>query len=1209
MKNWLGKYSFLLLSILSTLVFSGYFFELKSTHHFKQVAAFQQAFLNQEKKLTHFLHRQQKQLLADHLILQKAQTNSPFYLHLYQHDSLIFWNTNELPIPALSDISFPKEGLIHLKNGWYYAKTSTRNHTKLCVSFLIKRDYSYENTHLKNEFCPPFNVGFQADIDSRHTTKNAITNQNGDFLFSITPPPTQEITPFSSAILLFLLLFSFCSFLAFLYRVLRHHLFQAKLITILAVVVVRVSMLKLHWASVFNDIPSFQATLYGTNEWLPNFFDYLLSIVLLYFLVLLLCDLIFKHPTFFSRLLLKFSLVILLFGAWFFILYLNKGLIENSSIPLAIDRLFTLNLYSIFAIASIALLYYTFFLFLIEVIQLFQWNGTTQKRLFAYTLIGCGLYTIIDYYIGFQLLVASACLTILMVGGVSYCFKKRRVIQVGFILIFLFLFSLVSAITFSTFISKKEVIEREVVANKLASEQDIVAELEYLKVKVKLQQEPLLLKAINAPQTVEFSTIEKQLEDNIFTQFWERYELSFNLVDTSGFALVNMSAWQQNLANEWNSIRKQHGQLSEIDSTLYFIKDYTQQISYIIRLPILTSSGKQGLFFAVLKSKKIPEEIGFPRLLLSANANVFESVENYSIAKYHNNRLVTKYGRFNYPTTFLALKSWQKNSAHSYSFDQYAHFVLKKSKSDQLILSSKDISWVTIGSWVSYFFAFYGLFLTPFLFRFRASKSWRRTLTLAVKIQLVLVGLVALTLLIFGWGSGLFMRDQYLDFTKLMMRQKMNSVELEMRSKWANKNQFHKTTDGNQLNYYLQNVAKVFATDINFYDTKGFLLASSRPKVFHAGLLSEQINPMAKQALFNQAKSEFMHNEQIGNLDFASNYLPFYANNGKLLGVLNLQHFGQQIDLQHQIQQFLVAIINVFMLLLAVSVVLAISLSSWLTAPLRLLQDSFSKLRFDKTNQQLTYAKDDEIGDLVKEYNGKLLELEKTADQLAKSERESAWREMAKQVAHEIKNPLTPMKLSAQQLMRTFEADDPNAKAKITKVAQSMIEQIDALTTIANEFAHFAKMPAPKMETIDLIPILENVVEVNRIETCDFEIELSLTSALILGDKDQMLRTFNNLIKNAIQAIPADKQGCINIRVTNEASSLHVEMEDNGIGILPDEQSKLFVPYFTTKSSGTGLGLAMVKQIIENHTGTISFQSTPKSGTIFTIVLPMLRKV
>lgn len=285
------------------------------------------------------------------------------------------------------------------------------------------------------------------------------------------------------------------------------------------------------------------------------------------------------------------------------------------------------------------------------------------------------------------------------------------------------------------------------------------------------------------------------------------------------------------------------------------------------------------------------------------------------------------------------------------------------------------------------------------------------------------------------------------------------------------------------------------------------------------------------------------------------------------------------------------------MLLLAISIVLAIFISNWVTAPLRLLQDNFSKIRFGKHNQQISYNKEDEIGALVKDYNKKLEELEFTAQQLAQSERESAWREMAKQVAHEIKNPLTPMKLSLQQLLRVYDPNDPESEKKVKKVADSIIEQIDALTKIANEFSNFAKMPRPEEVTMDLLPIIKNVSEVFRQEAnCEITIETTLKTVNVRADKDQMIRTFNNLIKNAIQAIPENKEGKIRIEIKKEEKLFLIEIEDNGTGIPQDKKPNIFVPYFTTKSAGTGLGLAMVKQIVENHNGTIYFTTKKEKG-------------
>ena len=478
-------------------------------------------------------------------------------------------------------------------------------------------------------------------------------------------------------------------------------------------------------------------------------------------------------------------------------------------------------------------------------------------------------------------------------------------------------------------------------------------------------------------------------------------------------------------------------------------------------------------------------------------------------------------------------------------------------------------------------------------------------MSLAVKIQLVLIGLVFMALLAFGWGSGIFVRDQYNRYTNDVIREKLASVELELKTKLGEKNHLSISTDGNYMEYLLQKFSRVFVTDINLYDPSGFLMASSRPKVFNMGLLSEQMNPSAFYSFHVRNKSEYVHDENIGELNYASAYMPFVNNEGKMLGYLNLQHFGQQKDFEFQIQGFLVAIVNVFMLLLAVSIVLAVFISNWLTAPLRLLQENFANIRFGKANTRISYDKEDEIGALVKDYNQKLDELEYTAQQLAQSERESAWREMAKQVAHEIKNPLTPMKLSIQQLLRVYDPNDPNSEKKLQKVAGSIIEQIDALTNIANEFSNFAKMPKPDEISLDLVPLLENVIEVFLQEiNCKIEFKCTESSIMIHADKDQMVRTFNNLIKNAIQSIPEDRQGLIRITVLATGKKVRIEVADNGCGIPEDMRSKIFVPYFTTKSTGTGLGLAMVRQIIENHRGTIDFESTENVGTTIIIELP-----
>jgi signal transduction histidine kinase len=1208
LKKWLVKYKFILLAIFSTLLFTSYFFSVFSANFTQKVTSFEARFHYQENKLENFILQQKKEFEASGTLVdwKKYQDNTSLNLHVYRNDSLLFWNTNQLPIIRFADIHFPSEGIIHLQNGWYYAKLfKSKNHT-VCCSFLIKNDYSYENKALINEFVPTLKIPFDASISLEPVPDFSIHSKEGKFLFSLLPNDYQPATELESQILFCLLLLTLILWLFVLARFTSTLPKKQQWLITGVLIVLRLLSLQFVWFGFMQDTQAFQASLYGTNDWFPNFFEYLVNcIFILYLTVFLRNQFLLKSA---SKNWKNWAIVLFILSIlfWGLLLYLNKGLIENSSIPLIINRLFSLNLYSVFAIISVGILFYAYFIYTREIVRLNKTANNSALKLLSISSISGVLFLIYELNWGHQLFFAGIFPLIFNAIMVFFVFREKKRNQLGFGMTFLALFSLILALNLAEFNKRKEKSERELYANQLATEQDIVTEVEYTTIVNKIKEDNILQKFIESPMKVGISDFEDGLERRIFNGFWERYEMNFNLFDFQGNSLISGSDNQKNAFEDYNEIIKNHGSVSEIDSTIFFISDYTGQYSYIIRQPMSLNDSTSALLYCTLKSKKIPEEIGFPRLLISSKAQVFESLENYSIAKYHNNRLVTKYGGYNFPSTLNPVKTWVKEGASYYNFDGYSHYILEKSNRDVIVLSSKIFSWKEQLTSFSYLFSFYGIMLLPLLFQFNYSPLFKRTLTLAVKIQLVLIGLVFLSLLAFSWGSGIFVRNQYNEYTNDVIREKLSSVEFEIRSKLGAEKELSISEKGNYMEALLQKFSKVFITDINLYDTKGFMLASSRPKVFNMGLLSEQMNPSAMFAFLVRNRSEFVHEEKIGKLNYASAYLPFYNHDGHLLGFVNLQHFGQQKEFENQIQKFLVAIINVFMLLLAISIVLTLFISNWVTAPLRLLQENFASIRFGKHNQMISYDKEDEIGALVKDYNKKLEELEYTAQQLAQSERESAWREMAKQVAHEIKNPLTPMKLSIQQLLRVYDPADPNSEKKLEKVATSIIEQIDALTKIANEFSNFAKMPRPNEVRMDLLPVLENVLEVFRQDAkSTIELKTTLDSAIIKADKDQMVRTFNNLIKNALQSIPEDREGLITVSLSNIENTIHIEVQDNGIGISAEKRSTIFVPYFTTKSNGTGLGLAMVKQIIENHKGTIYVESEVDKGSLFIIDLPV----
>jgi nitrogen fixation/metabolism regulation signal transduction histidine kinase len=229
-----------------------------------------------------------------------------------------------------------------------------------------------------------------------------------------------------------------------------------------------------------------------------------------------------------------------------------------------------------------------------------------------------------------------------------------------------------------------------------------------------------------------------------------------------------------------------------------------------------------------------------------------------------------------------------------------------------------------------------------------------------------------------------------------------------------------------------------------------------------------------------------------------------------------------------------------------------------------------------------------------------LMALQKSAEELAKSEKESAWREMAKQVAHEIKNPLTPMKLGIQHMLRIIESCQENREEVIKKISSGLIEQIDNLSNIASAFSDFAKMPQAEYEEINLRDLIKNTIVLFK-QSENVKIENKIDSILptVIGDKNQIIRILNNLFRNAIQSMEDFENGVITIEAKTINEFLVVSIADNGKGIPEDLKEKIFVPYFTTKSSGTGLGLAIVKNMMLGMQGNIRFESIENKGTTF----------
>lgn len=411
-----------------------------------------------------------------------------------------------------------------------------------------------------------------------------------------------------------------------------------------------------------------------------------------------------------------------------------------------------------------------------------------------------------------------------------------------------------------------------------------------------------------------------------------------------------------------------------------------------------------------------------------------------------------------------------------------------------------------------------------------------------------------------------------------------------------------------ELQTLVEEIAQVHSTDINIYDLDGNLQVSSNLFIYNKGILSKKMHPLAYYNLHELNTIQYPNEEQIGGISYVSIYHPLRDDNGNAYAYLNIPSFTTQDELKQEISNFLMTIINLNAFIFLIAGTIALFLTNRITSSFLLISKKMQEVNLGKTNEEIEWKRNDEIGGLVKEYNKMVKKLEESAAALAKSEREGAWREMARQVAHEIKNPLTPMKLSIQYLQKAIDNNSANVKEMASSVAKTLVEQIDHLSKIASDFSQFANIGNPKKEVFDLHEMLYSLTSLyETTENLLFKWVPVHHRIMVYADKTQLNRLFTNLLQNAMEACDNNSRRVISVSEEIREESIIVKVTDNGEGIPLEMQSKIFIPNFTTKSSGTGLGLAMSKTIVEQAKGKIWFETVEGEGTTFYVELPILR--
>jgi len=1148
---------------------------------------------------------------------------------IFKQDNLQFWSSSKV-LPVLNKV---KEGtsFYSSKNGYYelIKKTVDSNYTFLFF-ITLKTQFFIENQYLRNEISPEIFPNRSLDLAgfTDKETRN-IFSINKDYLFQVKLKDSYTGGIYTS-IQLWLWVVGLLAICLFInsygtWLVNKGLTFTGILILTIFFCVLRLSDLQYFWLNHQFNLEIFKPSIYAQSDLLPSLGDFLLNVLAITWI----CLFAYTHrkklaiPKWAIKnngISILFHLAVLLILSAIAFLSDNVffGLIDNSRINFDLTNIINLSFISFICILILCLVWFNIFLIanvFIELSKQFEISNKQRLMVFLASLSIFFVYKLIDNFTVYFLVYA---LFIFILAWNNFIQERRFYIGVYAALFFCMAF--LSALKYIRYIDIKERSVRSGIAEKLLLTDEPKVINSITSFENKISTDTLIANYFKHPQQTQSFQIHNYITKNYLDGYLSRYD--YKIFEYDKFDSVFKDGDNPPLSNYKSLVRT--GALKIQDSDYFYrINDTFGFQKYFGIIPVFDKENILGSLVIELTSQPYDHNVNFPELLIDGRLKSDEDYSQYSFAFYKDNKLFSQSGEYSYQTTLNQPFSGVLDKVVFVNEDNpnYNHSISKKDKSKVIIISKERMSYTIRLATLSFFFLVFILFsgvLYCFLWLFNninnQQSGWfnvnrylminANKILYKTRIQVTIVLAVVATLLIVGWTTFYYIKDEYTSQQVDEIQEKVRKVQLAYEKIIAT----HGLRNDEQAIFEFNQFADINAAFLNLYDAKGDIYLTSLPKMYEYGILGPKISPKAFVSMRTNQKSEFINtSEKIGDFVYAAGYAPIRNAQNQTIAYIALPYYNNEADYKEKIGLFINTLINIYALVFVLIGVLAVFLANQITHPLTFIQESIRKTKLGQRNQPIVWHRQDEIGSMIKEYNKMIAELETSAVKLARSERESAWREMAKQVAHEIKNPLTPLKLGVQLLEKSWKEQDPNFEKKFASFNKSFIEQIDSLATIASEFSNFAKMPDTKLENLELVPIIEQAI---RIFNSTEHIEISMTNQvkadlIVLGDKDQLLRTFNNLLKNAIEATEGKEKGVIRIKIINDQRFAFVEVEDNGKGIDEAQQDKIFVPNFTTKSSGTGLGLAFVKQAIENAGGTIHFNSVPNAGTTFYLSFPL----
>ncbi len=1130
-------------------------------------------------------------LVVEYALEQPLTCKGPFYFRQFNNGELEFWSDNK-ELPGYSELK-KADSLLFIQSeagSFIVQRKEVNKHDGLLEFFsilVLKSEFEIQNDYLQNSYnsqifkYPPENLM----KEGIHTI-----DWQGAKIFAINPSGTVQKIVFSIA--MWCIFFSIPLIIYWIFLATKDKIKEElRLLWVISLLLVfRAIMWVLGFpgdyirASVFNPI------YYNSSLINSSLGDLMLNYVVLIIMALLFIRQ-FNRTVAFNRgkgvrWFLSLLLIALTYANVTMFYWSGWDLMRNSQIEFDITRsiTFDLNRVMVYVILLLAAVFYFLINHLLaRALSRMKMPGPLFIIFHILVLAFC-VHVYADIFIIF--LLQFTWYWVLYLSDFKLRFEAvhrvslEYLLSIGAILSLSFAYLVHERVTFDELEAKAKF------ATKLQLNKDILAEY-YLNTLVEEIRKDGFVASSMKSGFFARQNIKEKISRKFFNSYFDQYNIDIKLfdIDSTSFDIegpdygyfINQYA-RSNYRTDYPYIYsiKQPGR-----------RDYEKYITF---LPV---ENKGFLTIDVSRNQSSTAGV-FPALLSESKYEQSFFNDIFDFAVYQDSTLIYGQGQYGYRNVLTRFdlkrpslydKGLNKSGIH--------YFGVRADENRVIVIASeayRNRSWVVN---FSFLFILWIFMISVVGIIYRLFLNYR-DYSLSSKIQLYLTLGFLIPLFITGFALLNTLSASYREETsKDYLKRSLGVAE--------NLNRFTQQYLSNQLDLdaysdYVADVSKYARADLNIYSADGRLITTSQPGIFGLDLLSELINPKALIA-FENLNQNILVDESIGELDFKTTYTAIMReNSGELMAILSLPFFESRSHLYVQQKEVFGDLLVIFAIIFLIALISGNYILGYIIGPLKLVADHMKRTSLEEANEVIHYSSKDEIGLVVKEYNNMLIKLEQNKKALARSQKESAWKEIARQVAHEIKNPLTPMRLKIQQMMRSV------ADAKQTQVLSSLITQIDSLAAIADSFSEFAKMPAPENTDFDLVELVDEACQLHSSDA-SIKVDLPTEKIMIWADPNILSGILNNLILNAIQSV-VDKTPKLKVKVTRLEAKVQVCIKDNGNGIPEGIRHKIFTTYFSTKSTGSGIGLAVAKKGIENAGGEIWYETEMGKGTTFYFSLP-----